>query len=168
LIVTAVVLTGLAAWRPSTTLTQQAADTSPTVVKSGDERLWDQVVGVTVVVRDVDQPTKPIDEVALILQSLHAPAGNPLHSTSRSDGTTSLVAPDSGTYRLTVLRVGYDRLQVLLHLEPACRQTVEVYIAQAVKTGDDPVYTVGQEPKRRPATPRTSGRAVLTTCVPAA
>lgn len=151
----------------------QQPDVAPLVVLSGSERRWASVVGLMVLVRDVDQPDSAISDVRVVLERPTVGAATPLTGSSDASGMASVVASDSGEYRVRILRVGYERLHIRVRLAAACQQILEVYIPRVVGLREAPVVTAPVGGK--PATPKpgrpvslTAGRAVLTTCPPAA
>jgi hypothetical protein len=140
------------------------------------ERRWASSVGLEIIVRDVDQPDSLISDARAIVEPMSARSAAPLTATSDTAGLAGFVVPDSGEYHVRVLRLGYDRLEFRVRLEADCHHVLEAYLSRAVGLISDPMYTavgkepktVGKEPKRTRTPARTRGRAVLTTCPPAA
>ena len=142
----------------------QQPEITPTTVVSGSDRRWTSMVGLKVIVRDVDQPDSSVSDVRIILERVTARSANPLYATADSAGIATLVAPDSGDYHVRVLRIGYDPLRLRMRLEVKCQQMLEAYIARGTGIRERPIYTPGKEPTEFRAILPTGGRAVLTTC----
>lgn len=144
------------------------AEITPTTVVSLSDRRWAPTVGLKVIVRDVDQPDLPIAHGRAVLERPNAPGVPARYMTSDSAGVASMVLPESGDYHVTILSIGYDRLEFRIRLPAECQNVLEVYIARAVEIGEPPIYTGVKAPNRTRSRSRTLGRAVLTTCPPAA
>ena len=145
-------------------LKAQQKETAPVTVISGSDRRWTSKTSLKVVVRDVDQPDSVVSDVRIVLEATSARSAPALHATSDSSGTVTLIAADSGDYRVRVLRIGYAPLVLRLRLEVKCQQILEAYVSRGEGIREAPMYTLGKEPKEfRPRSP-TGGRGVLTTC----
>ncbi len=140
------------------------------------ERRWASSVGLKIIVRDVDQPDLLISDVRAVVEPMSARSAAPLIATSDTVGIAGIVVPDTGEYRVRILRVGYDGIEFRVRLEADCHHMLEAYLSRAVEPISDPAYTaagtarrtVVKEPKRTRTPARTRGRAVLTTCPPVA
>ena len=153
---------------PSRHVRSQESGISPTIVVSLSERRWSSIVALKVFVRDVDDPGVLISDVQILMRRGVDPDPSPVMVTADNAGTANFVARDSGEYRLTLRRIGYDRLDLRIRLGAECGQILEAYIARAVTISEPPLVTAGKETKRKRSASRTVGRAVLTTCPPAA
>jgi hypothetical protein len=142
---------------------RQQADTAPTTVVSGSDRLWTSGVGLKVIVRDVDQPDASISDARVVVERASTQSGRPAFATSDGAGAT-IVAPDSGDYVVRILRIGYGQARFRVRLEVKCQQILEAYIVRAVGIQERPVTTAGKEPSEYRAMIPTGARAVLTTC----
>ena len=113
------------------------AEIAPATVVSVSFRRWATGVGLKILVRDVDQPDSPIYSAHALVERTKAPGSGLPYATSDSAGVASLALPDSGEYRVTILRVGYDRLAILMRTQRDCQQVLEVYISRSVDSPGD-------------------------------
>lgn len=118
----------------------------------------DTGAGVVFVVRDVDTPSKSLEQVRLTAGVPGTDVwARPTHKLDTgADGTAHLELRDSLTLEVLVLRVGYRRASFIVPLARRCHQTVEVYISREITWLGAP---------NPPATP---ARVMLTTCSPPA
>jgi len=137
---------------------------SPTIVISRSDRSLAKIVGLTVVIHDVDRPT---ELVVGAFTSLEPVAGGVrIRPSARSDsgGRQELVAPDSGEFHARTQSLNHDGLEVRVRLERGCQQVLEVYIRRSRMEGLIVTSVPPPEPSNLPSV--TAARAVLTTCAP--
>lgn len=145
LFVAACVTLGQAA-RPST------GSSAVTIVERRADSSIDTARTFSIVVRDVDEPSHPLQEAVVVV----APVGTDLeaastpHALTDRDGQASFGRLSGGRYDVLVRRVGYQRFQFTVDRRPQCREVLEVYL--------------GVAPNCLVECPITPARAVLTTC----
>ena len=132
---------------------QSPTVTAPVSVVVHLQKGWpDSARALTIVVRDADQPDRPLESaIVSIAHSATEPLRSPISSvTTTGDGEATLVGIDGGEYRISARRIGYTPFTFDVRLRPNCQNVIEIYLGQAVLCLFD--------------CPSTPPRAVLTTC----
>ena len=121
-------------------------------------RVADTGTAIVFVVRDVNVPDRSVEGAYIAL----GPRGTDVRAhpartlSTLADGSARLAGGETTALEVVVLRIGYEAVRFSVTLARQCRQTIEVYISQAIR----PFHS---EPP-----PPTPARVVLTTCWPAA